>query len=132
MLIQGKTENKGNNTSFLPRWISETMNVVWLFNSQSPLNLNLTKYVLYINCFELKVISVDSGTVKFKYAIKIWEQHFHMALWRYYDFILYKISISPFLALKNRRGERWNSRDIAPTAHSVFSEKQLSTKKHRS
>ena len=71
-----RPESKRNNTSFLPQWINETMNVVWLFNSQNPLNLNLTKYVLYINCFELKFISVESGTIKFKYAIKIWKQQY--------------------------------------------------------
>ena len=34
-------------------------------------NLNLIKYVVYINCFELKVISMESGGIKFKYTIKI-------------------------------------------------------------
>ena len=34
-------------------------------SSQYHLNLNLTKYVHYINRFELKVISVESGVMKF-------------------------------------------------------------------
>ena len=30
--------------------------------------------------------------------------------------------VSKFLALKNRRGKRWNSPDVAPTTHSVSSD----------
>ena len=54
------------------------MNVIWLFNSQYPLNLNFIEYVLYINRFELKVESV--GAIKFKYAIKILKLHFQIGL----------------------------------------------------
>ena len=40
-------------------------------NSKYPLNLNLPKYVLHFNHFELKVISMESGGIKLKYTIKI-------------------------------------------------------------
>ena len=50
---------------FRSQWTKVSVNVIWLFNSQYPLNWNLTKSVLYINRFKPKVIGVESGMIKF-------------------------------------------------------------------
>ena len=70
-------------------------------NSEYPLNLDLTKLVLYKSRFELKVISVESGAIKFKYTIKIWGQHFHRVLWRYWEkYMLFSFYHTQMLLLK--------------------------------
>ena len=56
-------------------------------NSQYHLNLNLTKYVHYINRFELKVISVESGAMKFNKNLRIAFPHSYLKILKFHNII---------------------------------------------